>query len=128
MVSDNATTFQSAAEELKTLSSSEEVKTWRFIPKKAPCFGDFWEHLVGLTKPSIKKVLGRAHISLQVLQTIVVEVIALLNDRPLTYVSHDLTPSHLLSGQRITSLPYKNHTIDEIIDPCYNEQSPLQGC
>lgn len=139
MISDNATTFQAAAEELKTLSSSEEVRavlnregvTWRFIPKKAPWFGGFWERLVGLTKSAIKKVLGRAHISLQVLQTIVVEVEALLNDRPLTYVSHDLndpeplTPSHLLSGRRITSLPYENHTIDEINDPCYNEHSRI---
>ena len=75
MVSDNATTFQAAAEELKTLSSSEEVRavlnregvTWRFIPKKAPWFGGFWERLIGLTKSAIKKVLGRAHVSLQVL-------------------------------------------------------------
>ena len=65
------------------------------------------------------------------LQTIVVEVEALLNDRPLTYVSHDpedpepLTPSHLLSGRRITSLPYESHTIDEIMDPSYNEYSRL---
>ena len=139
MISDNATTFQSTSEELKTLTSSEEIRatlnregvTWRFIPKKAPWFGGFWEHLVGLTKSAIKKVLGRAHISLQVLQTIVVEVEALLNDRPLTYVSHDpedpepLTPSHLLSGRRITSLPYESHTIDEIMDPSYNEYSRL---
>ena len=77
MVSDNATTFQAAAEELKTLSSSEEVRavlnregvTCRFIPKKAPWFGGFWEHLIDLTKSAIKKVLGRAHVSLQVLQT-----------------------------------------------------------
>ena len=42
MISDNATAFQSAPEELKTLSSSEEARavinregvTWRFIPKK----------------------------------------------------------------------------------------------
>ena len=67
--------------------------------KKAPGFGGFWEHLVGLTKSAIKEVLGRAHISLQMLQTIVVEVEALLNNRPLTYISHDpnnpepLTPS-----------------------------------
>ena len=139
MISDNATTFQAAAEELKTLSSSEEVRavlnregvTWRFIPKKAPWFGGFWEHLIGLTKSAIKKVLGRTHISLQVLQTIVVEVEALLNDRPLTYVSYDLndpeplTPSHLLSGRRITSLPYENHSIDEINDPCYNEHNRI---
>ena len=139
MISDNATTFQSAAEELKTLSSSEEVRavlncegvTWRFIPKKAPWFGGFWERLVGLTKSAIKKVLGRAHISLQMLQTIVVEVEALLNDRPLMYISQDpndpepLTPSHLLAGRRITSLPYETQTIDEINDPSNDEHSRL---
>ena len=85
--------------------------------------------LQSITKSAIKKVLGRAHISLQVLQTVVVVVEALLNDRPLTHVSHDLndpkplTPLHLLSGRRSTSLPYKNHTIDKIDDPCYNEHS-----
>jgi len=137
MISDNATTFQASAEELKDIYSSEEVRatlnregvTWKFIPKKAPWFGVFWEHQIGLTKSAIKKVLGRTHISLQVLQTIVVEVEALLNDRPLTYVSDDpkdpelLTPSHLLSGRRITSLPYEQHTLDEISDPSYNEHT-----
>jgi len=139
MLSDNATTFQAAAEELSTLYSSREVRaalnregvTWKFIPRKAPWFGGFWERLVGLTKSAIKKVLGRAHISLQVLQTIVVEVEALLNDRPLTYVSHDpkdpepLTPSHLLSGLRVTSLPYEHYTVDDITDPSYNEHDRL---
>ena len=100
---------------------NREGVTWKFIPKKAPWFGGFWELLVGLTKSAIKKVLGRAHISLQVLQTIVVEVEALLNDRPLTYISHDLddpeplTPSHLLSGRRVTNLPYESYTVDELV-------------
>jgi len=66
MISDNATTFQSATEELKALSLSEEVRaalnhkgvTWKFIPKKAPWFGGFWECLVGLTKSAIKKCLA----------------------------------------------------------------------
>ena len=86
---------------------------------------------MGLTKSAIKKVLGRAHISLQMLQTIVVEVEALLNDRPLTYISQDpndpepLTPSHLLAGRRITSLPYETQTIDEINNPSYDEHSRL---
>jgi len=106
MISDNATIFQGAAEELKNLCSSETVRavqnreevTWRFILRKAPCFGGYWERLVGLTKTAIKKLLGRAHI-LQMLQTVALE------DRPLTYVSHDpkdpepLTPSHLLDEE-----------------------------
>jgi len=68
---------------------------------------------------------------LKILQTILVEVEALWNDRALTYVSDDpkdhepLTPSHLLSGRRITSLPYEQHTLDEISYPSYNEHNRL---
>ena len=36
---------------------------------------------------AMKKVLGRANISLLMLQTLVTEIEALLNDRPLTYVA-----------------------------------------
>ena len=51
MISNNTTIFQAAGEELKTLSSSEEVLnrkvvTCKFIPKKAPWFGGFWECLI----------------------------------------------------------------------------------
>ena len=75
MISDNATTYKAVADELKKLLSSEEVwKSRKFIPKKAPWFGGFWERLIGLTKTAIKKTLGRAHVSLLVLQIIVVEV------------------------------------------------------
>ncbi len=60
---------------------------------------------------AIKKVLGRAKIDLTTLQTLVTEVEAVLNNRPVTYVTSDLqdveplTPSHLVYGRRITSLP-----------------------
>ena len=48
MMSDNATTYTSAAEELTELLSSDEIRTvlgrkgnkWKFIPKKAPWFRD----------------------------------------------------------------------------------------
>ena len=49
--------------------------------------------------------------SLIVLETLVVEIEAVLNDRPLTYTFSELeemdplTPAHLLYGRRITSLP-----------------------
>ncbi|CAC5383438.1 unnamed protein product [Mytilus coruscus] len=86
--------------------------TWRFIPKRAPWFGGWWERLIGLTKNCIKKVLGRALVDNETLNTIITEVESILNDRPLTYVSSDptddepLTPSHLLYGRRIRTLPY----------------------
>ena len=112
LISDNASTFLSANNELKELFQSHALKEslaregieWLFIPKKAPWYSRFWECLIGLTKSTIKKVLGRAAVNLCTLQTIVLEVEAILNDCPLTYVSLDikdeeaLTPTHLLYG------------------------------
>ena len=139
MISDNATTYEAAADELKKLFSSEELHTalgirgttWKFIPKKAPWFGGFWERLIGLTKTTIKKILGRAHVSLLVLQTIVVEVELILNNRPLTYLSDDvrdpepLTPSHILYGRMLTNLPHELVPQEHVQDPSYGEISRL---
>ena len=131
LVSDNASTFQSAAEELQKLfkssilvhNLSKQGVQWQFIPKRAPWYGGWWEQLVGMTKSTIKKVLGRAHVSLVTLQTLVTEVEAVLNDCPLIYITPDiedadpLTPSHLLCGRRITSLPHASIEDDEVKDP-----------
>ena len=78
-----------------------------------------------------EKVLGRVHISLLMLQTMVVQIEAILNDRPLTYVSSDsndpqpLTPSHLLYGRRIITLPYELVT-EELGDSDYGETFELR--
>ena len=92
----------------------------------------FWERLIGLTKQTIRKTLGRGFISLQQLQTIVVEVEAMLNDRPLTYVTSDLwdpqplTPSHLLYGRRTQQIPYSPYDPEELDDPSYIEGKDLR--
>ena len=49
-------------------------------PKKALWFRGYWERLINLTKMVVKKTLERANINLATLQTIVVEVEAILND------------------------------------------------
>ena len=139
MISDNATTYEAAATELKDLFTAEVIATisrqgttWHFIPKKAPWFGGFWERLIGLTKAAIKKTLGRAHVSLQVLQTVVVEVELILNNRPLTYLSDDirdpqpLTPSHLLHGRTLNKLPHHLVAAEDLQDPSYNEDMRLK--
>jgi len=72
LISDNSSTFIAAAEELRNLFTSVEVSEtlackgveWRFIPKHAPWFGGFWEHLIGLTKSTLKKTLGRTYTTL----------------------------------------------------------------
>ena len=84
-----------------------------------------------MTKRAIKKTLGRASITLTELQTLTVEVEAILNDHPITYVSRDaadpepLMPSHLLHGRRITSLPYPV-TDDDHLDPDYGSASDMR--
>lgn len=133
VVSDNVYTYLAAADELQQLLQSERLTEalgrkgvqWQFIPKRASWYGGWWERLIGLTKMSLKKVLGRARISLVVLQMLVVEVEAILNDRPMTHVSPDLedakplTPAHLLHGHRITSLPHEVVEEQDLTDPTY---------
>ncbi|XP_071153450.1 uncharacterized protein [Mytilus edulis] len=119
--------------EIKRLCESDIVKDtlsthgveWRFIPKRAPWYGGFWERLIALTKTSLKKVLGRSQVNMETLQTVVTEIETISNDRPLTYPSSDikdceaLTPSHLLYGRRISTLPYPQSEIENILDPTY---------
>lgn len=62
MISDNASTYLAMAEELRKLLESDTLKealayqniTWHFIPKRAPWYGGFWQHLIGLTKQAVK--------------------------------------------------------------------------
>ena len=74
-------------------------------------------------KACLRKVLGNARLTFDELLTVLVEVEGTLNSRPLTYdyneVEHEvLTPSHLIFGRRIQSMP------DEIAEePEENESS-----
>ena len=135
MMSDNASTYMSAAVQLSTLLRSDLLATslgihgvlWKFIPLGLGAFGN---RTIGLTKSCLKKVLDRPHVSLPVLQTMIVEVEVVLNNRPLTYASSDIndrqpiTPAHLLYGRTITSLPHE-HEHTDINDPDY-EQDLIQ--
>jgi hypothetical protein len=125
VMSDNATNFLGASHQLRRLFESAAVKEllsrkgteWHFIPKRAPWYGGWWERLIGLTKSALKKVLGRSLVNMETLRTVVTEIEAMLNDRPLTQLSscsndlEPLTPSHLVYGRRITSLPYNDIAI-----------------
>ncbi|XP_053385697.1 uncharacterized protein LOC128550515 [Mercenaria mercenaria] len=111
-ISDNALTFIATAKIMKEEVLNPHGITWKFIPQHAPWYGGWWERLIGLTKTSLKKVLGKALINLETLQTLITEVECIINDRPLTHSSTDptddvpLTPSHLLYGRRITTPIY----------------------
>ena len=121
MVSDNGKTFKSAAREIKQLMNDPEVKQyfakarmkWSFNLEKAPWWGGIFERLVRSVKRCLKKTIGGAILAYEELLTVVVEVESILNCRPLSYVSSEdpeepLTPSHLLCGRRLMSLPDSN--------------------
>ena len=135
VVSDNASTFMSAADDLKALFESNAVQEslgnqgieWKFIPRRAPWYGGYWERLVGLTKNALKKTLGRTFVTLSSLQTIIVEIEAHLNNRPITYVSSEsnepdpLTPSHILYGRMIDIVPHPFTIQDEVSDEDFQQ-------
>ena len=66
--------------------------------------------MIKCTKRCLKKTLGNARLTYEELMTVLSEVECILNSRPLTYLYPDdleepLTPSHLISGRRLLSLP-----------------------
>ena len=74
--------------------------------------GGGFERIIKSTKRCLKKTLGRARLRLtyEELLKVLTEVECMLNSKPLTFVYPDdleepLTPSHLISGRRLLSLP-----------------------
>ncbi len=82
-----------------------------FNPPSAPHFGGVWEREVRSVKSALYTVLGTQSVPEEVLMTVLLEVEAILNSKPLGYVSSDVadvdpvTPSSLLMGRPEGSLP-----------------------
>ena len=118
MRSDNAKNFKSASKRLSRLFDipgvqqflAEKRVMWSFQLPRAPWWGGFFERLIKCAKRCLKKILGVLRVTYEELSTLIVEVEAILNSRPLTYVYPDdveepLTPSHLMAGRRLLSIP-----------------------
>ena len=78
--------------------------------ERAPWWGGFFERLIGTTKCCLRKVLGNTKLDADQMLTVLMELEATLNSRPLTYDYDELgaemlTPSHLIYGRRLSSLP-----------------------
>ena len=124
--SDNAKTFKAAARMVKTIMETSVVANlfsdigvkWAFNLERAPWWGGVFERMIQMTKRCLRKTLKNARLTYEELLTSVVEAEMTLNSRPLTYVSSEdieelLTPSHLLCGHRILSLPDQTLAKDE---------------
>ncbi|XP_063994400.1 uncharacterized protein LOC135171756 [Diachasmimorpha longicaudata] len=124
MYSDNATTFEGAANELNRLYNQESPDNqqiraalasngtqWKFIPPNAPHFGGKWEAAVKSTKYHLRRVLGTTTLTYEELNTILIQIEACLNSRPIVPMRDDpddlqaLTPGHFLIGEPLQLLP-----------------------
>lgn len=116
--SDNGTNFLGTENLLAQLNWEEVAKfsvdhriIWRFNPPSAPWWGGFWERLIRILKQLLRKVLGRASLDYEDLLTVICDCEAVINSRPLTYVSNDprelsaLTPAMFLVEQSGYGLP-----------------------
>ena len=125
--SDHGTNFTGANRQLKELYEflgsqrtqsaitrfcSNQNISWKFIPEHAPHFGGVLEAAVKSFKSHPKKVVGDVRLTFEELTTVLAQIKASLNSRPLTPLpdSDDgidaLTPGHFL-------LSYKQDQIEE---------------
>ncbi|XP_072384598.1 uncharacterized protein [Diabrotica undecimpunctata] len=84
---------------------------WHFNPPTAAWWGGFWKRLIGVMKQLLRKILGRTSLDYETLLTLLCECEAIINSRPLTYLSEDpqelvaLTPAMFLRDQVDCGLP-----------------------
>ncbi|XP_072377899.1 uncharacterized protein [Diabrotica undecimpunctata] len=83
---------------------------WKFTPPFSPHFGGLWKAGIKSIKHHLRRVAKDLILTYEQLSTLLIEIEAILNSRPLSLLSdsvHDfnpLTPSHFLIGRPATSL------------------------
>ncbi len=124
--SDHGTNFVGASRELKELveflerqKSSGKIPEfcasqgirWNFIPERAPHFGGLWESAVKSVKTHLRRVMGNVKFTFEELTTVLTQIEACLNSRPLASLPCEgeglevLTPGHYLIGRPLEALP-----------------------
>ena len=129
LFSDNGTNFVGANRQLQDLQKLLTSKTtqdqilnftnahrieWRFSPSRSPHFGGLWESNIKNMKTLLRKTIGTHNLTFEELSTVLVEVEATLNSRPLhplDSTSPDglspLTPGHFIIGRPLRAPPSK---------------------
>ncbi|XP_043463826.1 uncharacterized protein LOC122499504, partial [Leptopilina heterotoma] len=124
LYSDNATNFKGADKELQGMfrrasEFHQEVASllandgtnWTFIPPSTPHYGGLWEAGVRSVKHHLRRVVGEHTLTFEEFSTVLVEIEACLNSRPLGALNSDLsdlralTPSHFLNEGAAVLLP-----------------------
>ena len=122
--SDNAKTYKCAEKGIKEcyeiLNSlqfqeflTEQSISWKYICPLSPWWGGYWERLMKTIKAPLKKVLGKSFLNHDELYTVLTEIEAMVNSRPLCAVHDDpvsidyLTPANFLIGRSTINLPVR---------------------
>ncbi|GFV49685.1 uncharacterized protein TNCV_4042591 [Trichonephila clavipes] len=120
--SENATNFKGARNILNDwnkickfntiqLFSADEGIEWNFIPPASPHFDELWEANIKSMKRILLRVAKSAIMNFEELTTLVTQIEAVLNSRPLSPFSSDpndlnpLTPGHFFTNCAISSFP-----------------------
>ncbi|XP_071042496.1 uncharacterized protein [Parasteatoda tepidariorum] len=94
-------------QETLTKFFSEEIIEWKFLPPRVPNFGGSCSESI---KSYLKRVVSYSNLTYGEFLTVLDQVKAMLNLRPLTPLSSDiedsniLTPGHFLVGRSLTSI------------------------
>ena len=119
--SDNAATFIRCNRELKSTIKQEKLddffKTkrinWNFYTQKSPHKGGFIERLNGIFKNVCNKGFGKTVMNFEEFRTMTTHAMAVLNDRPITYVYSDnnsegrpLSPNMVTLGYNVMEPPH----------------------
>ena len=127
--SDNFSTFKCASSQIEELYklygskahqsqvqnfSSQKGINYHYIPCYSPVFAGLWEAGVKSTKFHLKRVVQTAVLTYEELNTVLCQIEAILNSRPLMPLSNNiddysyLTPGHFLIGSALNAYPEPN--------------------
>ncbi|GBM57681.1 hypothetical protein AVEN_222534-1 [Araneus ventricosus] len=99
---------------------ADENIRWKLNPPAAPHFGGLWETAIKSAKLHLKRTIGKQILTYEEFLTLIIQIEACLNLRPLSPISVDpselavLTPGHFIIGTALTTIP-KENLLDEKI-------------
>lgn len=109
--------FSSCSKEFEHLASilANDGTQWLFNPPAAPHFRGKWEAGVKSVKFHLKRVIGDTLLTYEEMSTLLAQVEAVLNSRPISPLTDDpddinaLTPGHFLTGGPTITIPEPSH-------------------